>query len=382
MTLPDILHVTDASSGGVLTSVATLARQQAQDARWGRVTLAFVPREDTPTLTRIRAMVGPEVRIEQWSRHRSALRLLDLAKGVRRSLADGRQCLIHLHSSRAGALGRVVAVRSRRRVVYSPHAYSFAQPGLPRRTRVIGRAVETVATLIVPGLVLVSESERRIASTAFPWARAAVLANSVVIDAGSIPAPRGTEGSVGDPLVVAHVGRICPQKDPLLFATVTTRIRLELASAGIDVRARWLGDGDRHLLGGHDVDVSGWLDPEGLHAELAVVDLLLFTSRGEGMPMAVLEAQARGVVVVGSAVVGVTDLIDPGRTGELGGTVAELAEAAVALLMDPAGRRDRAAAAAERLRARHDVASLSERSIRAYRVALGADGRGGGLSLR
>lgn len=368
MTLPDVFHVTDASSGGVLTSVATLARHQAQDPRWGRVTLAFVPREDTPSMPRIRAMVGPDVHIERWSRHQSARRLLDLAKGVRRSLAEDRQRIVHLHSSRAGAVGRLVAVRSRRRVVYSPHAYSFAQPGLPRSAQVIGRAVETVATLLVPGLVLVSESERRIASAAFPWARSAVLANSVVIDATTGgPDARGPAGPADGPLVVAHVGRICPQKDPLLFATVTTRIRRELASVGVEVGVRWLGDGDRHLLGDPAVDVSGWLDTEQLHAALAAVDLLLFTSRGEGMPMAVLEAQARGVVVVGSAVVGVTDLIDPGRTGELGATVDELTRASVRLLLDPSARRERIAAAAERLRARHDVATLSTRAIAAYR---------------
>lgn len=383
MTLVNVLHVTDASSGGVLTSVATLARCQSRDPRWGKVTLAIVPRADTPSHGRIHALVGPDVEVEQWSRHRSSRKLLDLAVRLPRSLATDPHLVVHLHSSRAGAVGRLVAVPFRRRVVYSPHAYSFAQHGLPRRVQRIGRVIETVATLLAPGLVLVSESERRVALRAFPWARAGVLENSVVVDravrSSDVGGPKDLE-----PLVVAHVGRICPQKDPGLFAATADRVRRDLRARGVEVTARWLGDGDRDLLGDHDVEVSGWLSQDEVHAALRSVHLVLFTSRGEGMPMAVLEAQARGVPVVGSAVGGVTDLIEPGRTGELGTTQQELTDAAVSLLLDRSARCARAAAATDRLRARHDVDTLSERAIDAYGDAgvVPATGDGGGPSLR
>ena len=84
--------------------------------------------------------------------------------------------------------------------------------------------------------------------------------------------------------------------------------------------------------------MSGWLAPAQLHDRLASAAALLFTSRGEGMPMAVLEAQAMGLPVVASRVTGVVDLIDDGENGLLGESVDELADALTKVLTDPGAR--------------------------------------------
>jgi glycosyltransferase involved in cell wall biosynthesis len=75
--------------------------------------------------------------------------------------------------------------------------------------------------------------------------------------------------------------------------------------------------------------------------------------------MAVLEAAAQGVPVVASAVGGVPELVDDGRTGLLvpPGDVAALAGALTRLVSDP-GEADRMGRAGwARMRSRHDPAA-------------------------
>ena len=62
-----VLHVTDASSSGVLTAVTTIARQQSEDSRFTRVVFAYVPRPDSPSEGDIQALTGPGVEVEKWS---------------------------------------------------------------------------------------------------------------------------------------------------------------------------------------------------------------------------------------------------------------------------------------------------------------------------
>lgn len=84
-----------------------------------------------------------------------------------------------------------------------------------------------------------------------------------------------------------------------------------------DVRDRSaaLGLGDGHQPDG-PVYFSGFCTD--VPAALAQLDLFIFPSiLAEGMPMVVLEAFGAGVPVVASAVDGVTDIVDDGRTGWL-----------------------------------------------------------------
>jgi glycosyltransferase involved in cell wall biosynthesis len=70
-------------------------------------------------------------------------------------------------------------------------------------------------------------------------------------------------------------------------------------------------------------------------AELNEVDLLVLPSLfGEGMPMVVLEALAKGIPVVGTTVEGVPEVIRDGLEGRLAppGNVPELAEAIASIV--------------------------------------------------
>lgn len=367
-----VLHVTDASSSGVLAAATTIAR--AQSAREDlAVTFAYVPRGDSPPRAAIQELVGPRVRLRRWTRSpRAALPALALGLlgALVRERRAGGSVIVHLHSSRAGLIGRALAAATglRSRTVYSPHCFAFDRSDLGAARRAVLVGLERLGTLLGPRLLLVSGTEQALADRTLPGARTAVLRNRVDVtaleelaDAGRRRAP--ADDAAPSALRVVHVGRIAAQKRPAEFAAV---VRPQPGAP--DLEARWLGDGDRALLGPDAaVHVTGWLDREQLVAELSRADLLLFTSAGEGMPIAVLEAQALGVPVLAHDVTGLADVVEEGVTGLLRVDTADLRTALLELAADPERRRALSRAARTRTRERFDLHDLAHDADAAYR---------------
>jgi glycosyltransferase involved in cell wall biosynthesis len=98
----------------------------------------------------------------------------------------------------------------------------------------------------------------------------------------------------------------------------------------IELQAKQSGIADRvHLLGDR-------LDAARLAAGF---DVAVLASIREGLPNAIAEAMAAGVPVVATAVGGVTELIQEGRTGYLvrSGDAEAMAQRITFVLQDPAG---------------------------------------------
>lgn len=119
----------------------------------------------------------------------------------------------------------------------------------------------------------------------------------------------------GDSLVMVSVGRLDPEKNPLLLADILCRAlraeprwRLEVCGDGplgpaLTGRGRELGVEDRlHLRGYVPIDCGLWEVYRDAHA-------LIHVSLTEGVPQVILEAFAARLPVVGTAVGGVGDLV-------------------------------------------------------------------------
>jgi glycosyltransferase involved in cell wall biosynthesis len=110
------------------------------------------------------------------------------------------------------------------------------------------------------------------------------------------------------------VGRLHPSKGyDLLLAAVA-----DLVTTLPGVRLRVVGDGplrdplndQAHRLGLHDhVAFLGTRDVDEVRAELACADLLVISSRDEGLPRTLLEAAASGVPVVATSVGGIPSAV-------------------------------------------------------------------------
>jgi glycosyltransferase involved in cell wall biosynthesis len=178
---------------------------------------------------------------------------------------------------------------------------------------------------------------------------------------------------------VVYAGRLSDEKgvDVLIEAVATLPdVRLDVAGDG---PARPRLEADAAALGlGERVTFHGRLDPEPLQNLLRASAVAAVPSRWyENMPLAVLEAFAVGVPVVGTALGGLPELIEPGADGDLvaPNDPAALGRSLSALVRDPArafqmGRAARAkverayspGAHIERLTALYDEARLRARA--------------------
>jgi glycosyltransferase involved in cell wall biosynthesis len=106
------------------------------------------------------------------------------------------------------------------------------------------------------------------------------------------------------------VGRISPEKGPLLFAEAARR-------AG--VKAVFVGDGPMkaQLAAAYpEADIRGWVAPEAARAALREARALVFPSLWyEGQPLTVLEAKGLGTPVIVSDVCAGREAIQPGVSG-------------------------------------------------------------------
>ncbi|MBF0425313.1 MAG: glycosyltransferase family 4 protein [Magnetococcales bacterium] len=127
-----------------------------------------------------------------------------------------------------------------------------------------------------------------------------------------------------------------------------------------------LGLGDRVRMVGNQVDVVPWL---------RALDLFVLPSlANEGVPQVVLQAMACGLPVIGSAIGGIAEVIDDGRTGLLvpAGDARALARALAALIDHPERRRALARAAQAGVDPRFTIATMLDRTEALLRCCLGS----------
>lgn len=355
-----ILHITESLGAGV--GHFLLLAMRGQVATGHEVVLAHSIRGDTPVdqldtqfsflAKRIVVPMVTPVSLVQ-----DALSVWHLMRLIRQEQPD----VIHLHSSKAGVLGRVAAwlIGSRARVFYSPHGFAFLRQDVSRCKQKLFLVFEQMAAKLGGTLVACSRSEAELATDKVRHPRVRLVENAT--DLSEVQMSTGsTDGHVN----VLNAGRVCYQKDPWRFKAV--------AQACTDLPARfvWLGEGDLahelHPASAANLELTGWLTRAEVAQHLAQADVFLMPSLWEGMPLALIEAQAAGVPAVVSNVVGCRDVVQDGVTGFVCDTDADLCARTRQLIDDASLRKRMGDNAARIARTRFSVARMNDELLHLY----------------
>jgi glycosyltransferase involved in cell wall biosynthesis len=239
-----------------------------------------------------------------------------------RLLRRRRYDLVHLHSSKAGVLGRLAGRLAGVPVVYTPHCFPFIQGFSARRDRA-ATAVERGLAALTAATVCVCEWERGEALRR----EVGSPARLIVIHNGCAPCPAEVAPDAdllalrGEGQLAAAVCHLRPQKSVETLVQAAPRF-LESAPAA---RLAIVGDGpDRGSLEqlaeslglrGHPrFAMFGFRAPAARY--LGAMDLYVLPSAWEAFPIGVLEAQACGVPQVATDVGGTSEAVDR-STGRL-----------------------------------------------------------------
>jgi glycosyltransferase involved in cell wall biosynthesis len=239
------------------------------------------------------------------------------------SLRSLEQCLktfgpfeiIHGHSSKAGALVRLLPKSVPGTRLYTPHAFRTMDPNLGGLARLIYGGIERLLAQNSAHTIAVSQREREHAlSLGFPPSAVTVIINGVTPRPTLSRLTARSEMSLqAGEVAVGFVGRLTEQKDPLRFIEAFRLAANECPGlVGVVI-----GDGQLRSVAQAAAEAApirflGWRDGPALMAGL---DIFCMTSRYEAMPYTLLEAIMAGVPVVTSDVGGVKEAVVDGETG-------------------------------------------------------------------
>lgn len=239
-----------------------------------------------------------------------------------RLMARVRPHIVHTHTAKAGALGRLAAlVTAVPVVVHTFHGTVFSGYFGPIGSRLYA-ATERALARITDSVIGVSPavSEELAAHRLRPRHGIHTVPLGLELDGFSNEPGRGhfrrRLGIPGSAKLVGCVGRLVPIKDlPTLlnaFATVDGA-HLALIGDGPD-RAR-LEALSRELGLERRVHFTGFVSE--LETVYPDLDIVVNSSLNEGTPVALIEAMAAAVPVVATAVGGTSDLLQNGTLGQL-----------------------------------------------------------------
>jgi len=216
--------------------------------------------------------------------------------------------IIHLHSSKAGILGRFanfMLLFNKKKVFYTPHGYSFLREDVSLSTRKLYQLIEKYSQCLLGGTTIAcGDTEYEIAKK---MGKSLLVRNGVNL----VNLEKYYKKYKNQKLTIGIVGRIAYQKNPVLFNEIALRFP--------QYDFVWIGEGEqKNLLTSQNIRITGWTTDQNIvFKELNQLDVYLQTSLWEGLPLAVLEAMAFRKPIVATNIIGNKDLVIPEENGFL-----------------------------------------------------------------
>lgn len=275
--------------------------------------------------------------------------------------------LVHLHSSKAGLVGRIALGSMRQGTrpasVFTPHAWSWYSSGCGTVYKAWERLALGISDAVVVGSCMewLDGTRLRRRSAGYDLR---LIPNGVDIETFA-PGQPARPATLDFP-VIACVGRLTAQKgqDRLIRALAKMRhshTRLRLVGDGPDREALAALASACHVS--ERVDFLGWADPLQHYREAAVIVML---SRWEGLSLSLLEAMACGRPVVGSVEAGQDVLRGCGEVVRDADDAEAVASTLDALLADPNRMRELEQSARARIVERYRIEITRQRYLALY----------------
>ena len=210
-----VLHVVEALTGGIYSYFRDLSAVLDKEDSL-ETTIIYSEKRHGIDPGKIRATISSKINLIVVPMDRELSPRADFTayRKLKAILSKIDPDVLHLHSSKAGILGRAAHFfsRSKSKLFYTPHGYSFLRKDVSKTTLKMYYAIEKTAQVVVGGTTIAcGDTEYEFAKKIGP---AKLVRNGVNIE--RLRVLETSNPSHKKPLV-GVLGRIMPQKNPSLF---------------------------------------------------------------------------------------------------------------------------------------------------------------------
>lgn len=247
---------------------------------------------------------------------------MDMKKLIKKVNPD----IVHLHSSKAGVLGKIASYLNNIPCIYNAHGWSFSMNVSYKKKKVYS-LIEKYTSLFCDKIVNISDYEHNLAKqyNIASDKKMITIHNGIDIEKydKSNYSRKDTLEELGIPqecFIVGMVARISEQKDPIKFIEIAKIVCSEIEDAYFVL----VGDGElrnqvNKLIMKYDlndrVKITGWVND--VNKYISVFDIGILTSRWEGFGLVLTEYMAAKKPIIASNVGGIPELIEDDYNGIL-----------------------------------------------------------------
>lgn len=298
-----ILHIVECFGGGVYDFIKNITSEMTEE----EITILYGDRGNLKE--DFKKDFDDNIKFIKWNNAQRELSLskdskalIELIKVLKKEKYD----VIHLHSSKAGFLGRIGArvLNQQNNVIYTTHGISFLRKDTSKFKLKLFILFEKIGKFCGGKVIACSKSEAE-------YIKSKGIECDYINNGIKIEENFEKEIKQDDITRIITVGRITQQKGPIEFNKIA-----ESFLENKKIKFIWVGDGEeRNKLISPNIEITGWLEQEEVKEKLKEADIYLSTSLWEGLSLAVLQAMNYELPLILSNCVGNIDLVDEGING-------------------------------------------------------------------
>lgn len=251
-------------------------------------------------------------------------------KKIKQIIQEFKPDIVHTHAAKAGALGRRAAYKCKVPViVHTFHGHVFHSYFGKTKTSIF-KSIEQNLAKKSTGIIAISEEQKRELSAVYkicPAEKIKVIPLGFDLEKFRFNLDenrqkiRSEYGIQENEVAIAITGRLALIKHHDFFLDVIEQI---ISSDKLSIKVFIVGDGserehiekrveDINANYNNIIKMTSWITD--IATFNAGMDIICLTSKNEGTPVSLIEAQASGVPVISTDVGGVKDIVEDGITG-------------------------------------------------------------------
>jgi len=328
------------------------------------ITVLYAKRTQTPE--NFQELFNPKIRfieVKNFTREINFVKDWKALQEIRKIIKKEKPDIIHLHSSKAGVIGRIAASGRKYTMLYNPHGFAFLKEDDSKVKRKIYKMIEKVIAKWNKKCTIIGCSQGEFDAAKQINPNSVCINNGINTDSLLLNQNESMQKNFenNSKLRVCTVGRIDYQKNPEAFNRIAEGLP--------DIDFTWIGDGElKEKLTAPNIKTTGWIDRDNTLKELSKNDIFILFSLWEGLPISLLEAMALKKICIVSDVIGNRDVI----TNQKNGYICKEVEECITLLKELLeGKQDRyleniKEQAFKDITEKYSISQMSKQYIRVY----------------